>query len=173
MKLVIGFGNPGREFLWTRHNFGHLALDFYAKVYDLTWKSDRKLGADITRHGDTILAKSHTYYNEVGLTVRKILDFYKLDPATDLLIVCDDINLDFGTIRYRERGSDGGNNGLKSTTLHLGSDDYRRLRIGANSPLRAQIGDTDFVLGKFTDAERAELPTILREITPKLTDFAN
>ena len=92
------------------------------------------------------------------------MDFYKLQPQ-DFLTVCDDFNLPFGQIRFRERGSAGGNNGLKSVIAHFGTDDFPRLRLGSgNDNLRQRIGDVDFVLSKFTDAERGKLPEILREI---------
>lgn len=166
MKVIVGFGNPGSKYNFTRHNLGFLALDFYAKTHKLTWQNKPKFNAIVAKNdeNDTLFIKAQTYYNEVGQSVRAILDFYKLSPQ-DILVICDDFNLEFGKIRFRERGSAGGNNGLKSIIAHLGTEDFPRLRIGtANDDIRSKVGDTDFVLSRFSEQEYAELPTILREI---------
>ncbi len=166
MKVIVGFGNPGSKYNFTRHNLGFLALDFYAKTHKLTWQNKPKFNAIVTKNdeNDTLFIKAQTYYNEVGQSVRAVLDFYKLSPQ-DILVICDDFNLEFGKIRFRERGSAGGNNGLKSIIAHLGTEDFPRLRIGtANDDIRSKVGDTDFVLSRFSEQEYAELPTILREI---------
>ena len=166
MKIIVGFGNPGTKYNFTRHNLGFLALDFYAKTHKLTWQNKPKFNAIVAKNdeNDTLFIKAQTYYNEVGQSVRAILDFYKLSPQ-DILVICDDFNLEFGKIRFRERGSAGGNNGLKSIIAHLGTEDFPRLRIGtANDDIRSKVGDTDFVLSRFSEQEYAELPTILREI---------
>ena len=166
MKIIVGFGNPGSKYNFTRHNLGFLALDFYAKVHKLDWQKKPKFNALTIKDDehDLLLVKAQTYYNEVGQSIRAIMDFYKLKPQ-DILVICDDFNLEFGKIRFRERGSAGGNNGLKSLIFHLGTGDFPRLRVGtANDSLRSKIGDTDFVLSRFDDQEYAKLPQILREI---------
>jgi len=171
MRLVIGFGNPGGTYNWTRHNFGALALDFYAKVNQLQWKTDKKFNIDLIKTGDIIFAKSHLFYNEVGIVIRKLTDYYKIDTTHDLLIICDDINIDFGQLRFREHGSAGGNNGLKSTIQHLGHDDFQRLRLGTDNPSRTTLGDADFVLAKFTPEEKTQLPTILLDVNSQIDAF--
>lgn len=164
MKVIAGLGNPGNEYNFTRHNFGFLALDFYAKLRDFTWKEDKKYRVLYFKDGDTLFIKPQTFYNDVGQSFELIRNYYKLEPK-DFLIICDDFNLEFGQIRFRERGSAGGNNGLKSTISHFGTDDFPRLRLGTgNDNLRQRIGDIDFVLSKFTDKERGQLPQILTEI---------
>lgn len=166
MKIIVGFGNPGYKYNFTRHNFGFLALDFYAKVHQLEWQDKPKFNAIVTKdeEHDLLLVKAQTFYNDVGVSLRAIMDFYKLTPQ-DFLLICDDFNLPFGQIRYRERGSAGGNNGLKSAIAHLGTEDFPRLRLGTgNDELRNRIGDVDFVLTKFTPEEHAKLPEILSEI---------
>jgi PTH1 family peptidyl-tRNA hydrolase len=174
MKLIIGFGNPGRQYNFTRHNFGFLTLDFYAKIHNLTFKSEPKFLAEIARTESAIFAKPQTFYNNIGESVAKLINFYKLDPATDLLVVCDDFDLPFGTIRLREQGTSAGNNGLKSTSAHLKTAQFHRLRLGTNDPLlRGALGDTDFVLSKFTDEEREQLPKILKEAVEKIDHFTN
>lgn len=166
MKVIIGFGNPGSRYNWTRHNTGFLALDFYAKVHKLEWKDTPKFFCQSTKDkdNDLLLIKATTYYNEVGRAARAIMNYYKLKPS-DFLIVCDDFNLDFGKLRFREKGSAGGNNGLKSCIAELGTEDFPRLRIGtANDEVRKQVGDVDFVLSKFTPEEKEKLPNILGEV---------
>ena len=173
MKIIVGFGNPGSKYNFTRHNTGFLALDFYAKIHKLEWQNKPKFDALVTKdeERDILLVKPQTFYNEIGQSLRAILDFYKLSPQ-DFLIICDDFNLEFGKLRYRERGSTGGNNGLKSTVQHFGSEDFPRLRVGtANDTLRSHIGDTDFVLTRFTDSEYEKLPEILREIADFIAKY--
>lgn len=170
MKLIVGLGNPGTEYNFTRHNYGFLALDFYAKVKNLTWQKP-KFGALWLKDGDRIFVKPQDFYNNSGISTSAFLHFYKLAPQ-DLLVVCDDFDLEFGKLRYRERGSSGGNNGLKSISQHLKTDDFPRLRLGTSNPsVRQQVGDINFVLGHFTATEKEQLPVLLQQITAKIDDF--
>lgn len=172
MKLIVGFGNPGNMYNFTRHNTGFLALDFYAKIRGIEFEKGDKFDAKYFRVGDTFFIKPQTFYNDVGKSISGFKNFYKLKNE-DILVICDDFNLEFGKIRFREKGSSGGNNGLKSTIESLGADNFQRLRVGtANDTLRRKIGDTDFVLGKFTETEREKLPEILTEITKKIDEFS-
>ncbi len=172
MKLIVGFGNPGNMYNFTRHNTGFLALDFYAKIKGIEFEKGDKFDAKYFRVGDTFFIKPQTFYNDVGKSISGFKNFYKLKNE-DILVICDDFNLEFGKIRFREKGSSGGNNGLKSTIESLGADNFQRLRVGtANDALRRKIGDTDFVLGKFTETEREKLPEILTEITKKIDEFS-
>lgn len=172
MKLIVGFGNPGNMYNFTRHNTGFLALDFYAKIRGIEFEKGDKFDAKYFRVGDTFFIKPQTFYNDVGKSISGFKNFYKLKNE-DVLVICDDFNLEFGKIRLREKGSSGGNNGLKSTIESLGADNFQRLRVGtANDALRRKIGDTDFVLGKFTETEREKLPEILTEITKKIDEFS-
>lgn len=171
MRLIIGLGNPGTQYNFTRHNFGFLALDFYAKIHQLDWQKP-KFGAIWLKQGSTILVKPQTFYNESGQAVQAFANFYKVAPE-DILVVCDDFDLEFGTLRYREHGSSGGNNGLKSVTTHLGTDQFPRLRLGTNNlAVRQHVGDINFVLGHFTADEKARLPDLLAQISARLADFA-
>ena len=171
MKLVVGLGNPGARYNFTRHNFGFLALDFYFKVRKLEWKDKPKFGAMWGREGDTIFIKPQDYYNESGRAVQEFMRFYKI-PLDDILVVCDDFNLEFGKLRYREQGSAGGNNGLKSVMATLGTTEFKRLRVGTgNDELRGKMGDVDFVLSKFTAEEKLKLPEILGEVVEKIEEI--
>ena len=161
MKLIIGLGNPGAEYNFTRHNFGFLALDFLFKVKGLEWESREKFGAIYKKVGETIFMKPQGFYNTSGVPVRAMMNYYKIS-AEEILVVLDDFNLPFGEIRFREKGSAGGNNGLKSIIQELKTEEFPRLRLGTgNEELRRKIGDTDFVLGKFSAEEKAKLPEIL------------
>ena len=171
MKLVIGLGNPGNRYNFTRHNSGFLALDFYFKLRNLTWEAKPRYGASWGRRGDIIFIKPQDYYNESGRSTLEFMNFYKI-PTSDILVVCDDFNLEFGKLRYRAQGSAGGNNGLKSIISALGTDEFPRLRIGTgNDALRRQMGDMDFVLSKFTPEEKLRLPEILSEVASRIDEY--
>lgn len=170
MKLIVGLGNPGDEYNFTRHNFGFLALDFYAKVHGLSWEKPKK-HAIWLKNDDKVLLKPQTFYNDSGLAVQEALRFYKLTPA-DILVINDDFDLAFGQIRFRAKGSSGGNNGLKSIISHLGTEEFARLRLGTNnSDLRTKMGDIKFVLSRFSTEEKAVLPKILQDVTEIIQDF--
>ena len=172
MKLIVGLGNPESKYNFTRHNVGFLALDFYAKVKGMEWAE--KWGgvyAEITNGEKVILVKPQGYYNNSGEAVAAFARFYKLAPE-DILVICDDFNLEFGKLRLRHGGSAGGNNGLKSVAEKLATEAFLRLRIGtANDELRRKIGDTDFVLGKFSAEEKERFPEILREVVLRMDEF--
>lgn len=171
MKLIVGLGNPGNEYNFTRHNFGFLALDFYVTVHHLNWQKPKN-SALWLKDGDRIFLKPQTFYNDSGLAVANFARFYKVNPA-DILVICDDFDLIFGQIRYREHGSSGGNNGLKSIIQHLKTENFPRLRLGTNNPeVRQKIGDIDFVLGHFTASEKAALPALLQTICSRIDDFS-
>ena len=161
MKLVVGLGNPGARYNFTRHNVGFLALDYYFKRQRLEWNEKPKYGAVYAREGDVIFLKPQDYYNESGRAVREFEKYYKI-PVSEILIICDNFDLEFGKIRYRSTGVAGGNNGLKSIIAELGHHEFPRIRVGTgNDELRSKLGDTDFVLSKFTPEEKAALPEVL------------
>lgn len=171
MKLIVGLGNPGNQYNFTRHNSGFLALDFYFKTHGLNWESKPKFGAIYAREGDTFFIKPQDYYNESGRAVREFVKFYKIN-LSDILVVCDDFNLEFGKLRSRLVGSAGGNNGLKSVISELGTEEFSRLRIGTgNDELRRKVGDVDFVLSKYTPDEKAALPEVLGAVSARIDEF--
>ena len=171
MKLVVGLGNPGNKYNFTRHNVGFLALDFYFKVSGLKWNEKPKLGAIFGRKDDVLFIKPQNYYNESGEVVREYMRYYKI-PASDILVICDNFDLEFGKIRHRSAGAAGGNNGLKSIDKALNSPDYPRIRIGTeNDELRRKMGDIDFVLSRFSPEEKAKLPDVLSEVAGKIEEF--
>ncbi|MCL1930011.1 aminoacyl-tRNA hydrolase [Candidatus Saccharibacteria bacterium] len=172
-KIIIFLGNPGLKYRKTRHNIGFMVGDFWAREMTLKWKDQPKFGATtaetIIDGQKTILAKPQLYYNRTGEVVQKLCHFYKIS-VSDILVVCDDFNLDFGTLRLRQKGSDGGNNGLKSTIAAVGNG-FARLRIGTSNEKRAQMGDTDFVLAKLSREEQAKIPEIVKNAVDIVHDF--
>ncbi len=175
MKLIFAQGNPGLDYSKTRHNVGWHILDAYANKYNISFDVKTKLHAEIATisiDGEKILlVKPMTFYNETGRSARALIDFYKLDPAVDLLVVHDELSLPFGTLRIRDRGRDAGNNGIKSLNSHIG-DSYTRLRVGVWNELRDRIDDADFVLAKFTKDEHEILEqTIMPQAVTLLDDF--
>lgn len=170
MKLILAQGNPDTQYRQTRHNVGFSALDFYTTTHNLEFLPKPKFMADIaetTVNGEKVLfAKPTTYYNETGRAARALADFYKID-TTDILVVHDELALPFGTLRTREKGSDAGNNGIKSLNAHLG-ESYARIRVGTQNELLEKMGSHDFVLSKFS-AEEAE--KLQKDIFPKVVEI--
>lgn len=166
MKLIIGLGNPEKQYTDTRHNVGFAVLDEYARGNDLTFTRSGKFHGDIAEHGTgehkVLFLKPTTYYNLAGESARAVCDFYRI-PAQDVLIIHDDLALPLGTIRTRMGGSDGGNNGLKSLNSHLGTD-TNRARIGVWHEVHHGADKVSVVLGKFTREERE----LLRAQQPKI-----
>ena len=162
MKLITGLGNIGDKYCMTRHNTGFMVLDRWALTEGMTFKTESKLKAFITRYKyngeDIILAKPTTYMNLSGEAVRAIMDYYKID-VKDLLIIYDDIALDLGRIRYRANGSDGGHNGIKSIIKHTGTKDFARLKIGIGP--QPNIPSENYVLQNFPKEQLGELKDVL------------
>jgi peptidyl-tRNA hydrolase, PTH1 family len=174
MKLILAQGNPGPEYEKTRHNVGFLALDFYGGKSDLRFQQKPKFFselAEMTIGGEKVLfAKPTTFYNETGQAARSIVDFYKIDTS-DILVVHDELALPFGTLRTREKGSDAGNNGIKSLNSHLG-ENYARIRVGTWNEIAEKAGSFDFVLSKFSADEMQKLHSdVLPKIAEIIDDF--
>jgi PTH1 family peptidyl-tRNA hydrolase len=175
MKMVFGLGNPGREFIGTRHNVGYDTLAALASEHAQSFVLKDKFKAEIaeiTVSGEKlVLVRPVTFYNSAGESYRAVLDFYKFDPA-DTLVVHDELALPFGTVRVREGGSDAGNNGIKSVNTH-GGENSMRLRVGVSNDSRSIIGDTDFVLGKFTPDELTDFQSkVQATLYDLIHDFA-
>jgi len=155
MKVVIGLGNPGSRYAGTRHNVGYAVVDSLAqspRAGRFQSRFQAEVAELLEEPHKVLLVKPETFMNLSGRSVRQIVDFYHL-PIEDLLIVCDDINLPLGKLRFRSRGTHGGHNGLRDIQNHLGTTEYARLRIGVDAP---GLGDTiDHVLGRFRPTEQA------------------
>ncbi len=173
MKLILGLGNPGKQYERTRHNVGWWVLDHLADVWHLgSWKSE---GQALVTHGlvGTVkvrLVKPQTFMNLSGAVLTSHLKRPFWSPKSDLLVIVDDVAIPVGTYRLRPQGSAGGHNGLKSVEHHVGDRDYARMRIGIQpvDPER-RIGDlADYVLSPFGKTEREEILALM----PRLTDAA-
>jgi PTH1 family peptidyl-tRNA hydrolase len=161
VKLVVGLGNPGNQYAETRHNIGWMVLD---RVADRAGKSGRGRDRDASsvleiRTGglELVLAKPQTYMNDSGRAVRRLLQSYHV-PLVDLLVVADDFALPYGKLRFREAGTHGGHNGLRSIIAELNSEKFSRLRVGIGEPGR---GAVDHVLSRFSTDERARIAILL------------
>ena len=156
MFIIVGLGNPTKEYENTRHNVGFDVIDAIADKYNIsvTERKNRAFcGKGIIEGQKVILAKPQTYMNLSGESVRGLVDYYKVDEETELLIIFDDISLDVGQLRIRKKGSAGGHNGIKSIIQHLGSNVFQRIKVGVGEKPK-EYDLADYVLGHFTKAER-------------------
>ena len=160
MKLIVGLGNPGREYEKTRHNIGFMTIDKYASKYGVTISKSKFNGLYTElniKNEKVILLKPQSYINLSGEVIRKFVDFYKID-ISDILIINDDLDLPVGVYKLRQQGSSGGHNGLKNIELHLGTQEYKRIKIGISNN---KLMDTkDYVLGKLSDDEYKSLDNV-------------
>lgn len=168
MKLVVGLGNPGKDYQKTRHNIGFMVLD--SMVQD--WKLEKKFHALVHKNTDVLFIKPQTFMNNSGEAVQAVMQFYKIS-VPELLVVFDDKDLPLGTIRFRTKGSSGGHNGVQSIIDHIGNTQFNRFKVGI-APITedAKIDDTaDYVLGKFTREEAKQLPEIVDRVTKKIQEW--
>jgi peptidyl-tRNA hydrolase, PTH1 family len=163
VHLIVGLGNPGAEYVKTRHNAGFLLVEKLASQWNVDWTSERKFNARIARAGRNIgrilLCQPQTFMNLSGEAVGALVKFYQL-PLVRLLVAVDDADLPLGEIRLRARGSSGGHHGLDSVEQHLGSREFARLRIGIGRRDGARE-ITDYVLGKFNSDESILMGKVL------------
>ncbi|HYO44782.1 MAG TPA: aminoacyl-tRNA hydrolase, partial [Candidatus Limnocylindrales bacterium] len=161
MKLVVGLGNPGSQYAETRHNIGWMVLDRLADRHGRAGRGRQRDASSVielrTKGLELILAKPQLFMNESGVPVRKLLASNRV-PILEMLVIADDFALPFGKLRFRESGSHGGHNGLRSIIDELGTEKYARLRVGIGEPGRGAI---DHVLSKFAPDERTRLPILL------------
>ena len=175
MKLIVGLGNPGKEYRETRHNVGFMVADELARRHQLTWAMAPGQVPETfvaKRFGEPswLLAKPLTYMNRSGEAVAALARYYDIAPA-DLLIVVDEVALPFTRLRARARGSAGGHNGLKSVIAGLGSTDFPRLRLGVGRG-DARRDLADHVLAKFEKGEQADLETFIARAADAAEMFA-
>ena len=158
MYIIAGLGNPGKEYINTRHNVGFGALDSFASKYGIRVEEEKfkaLIGKGVVEGQKVILVKPLTYMNLSGEAVRAVCDYYKIDPEEELIVLYDDISLPVGQLRIRPKGSAGGHNGIKNIISHLGTEIFKRVKIGVGEkPARMDLAD--YVLGHFSP-EEAEL----------------
>ena len=169
--LIVGIGNVGTKYLKTRHNLGFEALDQISNFYESRFEKE-KLG-EISKFSikgrSVILLKPNTYVNLSGKSVRYWLNKEKIN-MNNLIIICDDINIPFGKIRIRSKGSDGGHNGLKSITEQLKTTNYNRLRFGIGSNFK-KINQSDYVLSEWSDSEKSKLLKLMPDVKDAVCSF--
>ena len=165
MYMIAGLGNPGKEYNNTRHNIGFAFIDALAQEYDIN-VMDVKLKA-LTGKGmiggqKVLLVKPLTFMNLSGESIAEIVNFYKLDPESEMLIIFDDISLAPGNIRVRKKGSAGGHNGIKSIISSVGTSNFMRIKVGVGE--KPQGWDlADHVLGRFSGEDRARVEEAIRD----------
>ena len=169
--LIIGLGNPGPEYAGTRHNIGAEILDAWLEAEDMAYAPVRHGLLARFQAGDKLilLLRPTTYMNLSGQALAYWMQEANV-PLERVLIVCDDLNLEFGQVRYRTKGGAGGHNGLKHIAQTLGHENYPRLRFGLGKDF-PQGGQVNFVLGKFTKAEQAKLPALKAKALEKIKAF--
>lgn len=159
MFIIVGLGNPTAEYAGTRHNVGFDVIDQIADKYNIS-VTERKhrafCGKGIIGGQKVILVKPQTYMNLSGESVRSVLDFYKVDVETELLVIFDDISLDVGQLRIRKKGSAGGHNGIKNIIQHLGTNVFHRIKVGVGEKPK-DYDLADYVLGHFSKGEKEQM----------------
>ncbi len=171
MKLIVGLGNPGGEYENTRHNIGFRMIDQFARTLgvSITKSKFNGLYADtVVNQEKVILLKPQSYINLSGEVIRKFIDFYKI-AIDDILIIHDDLDLPVGVYKIKQKGSSGGHNGLKNIELHLGTQNYKRIKIGISN--NKNINTKDYVLGKLSKDEEMTLQKMETIILSILDDY--
>ena len=168
MKMIVGLGNPGKEYEHTRHNVGFDVMSVLAEKLDVkasSWKAEHRAHTARAVIGTekVLLVKPQTFMNLSGEAVRELNDYYKLGGARDVIVISDDVALPVGSLRIRVKGSAGGHNGLKNIIQHLGSEDFIRVRVGVGGPSEDMVGH---VLGHFGKEDAA----VMKESCKKAAD---
>jgi peptidyl-tRNA hydrolase, PTH1 family len=172
VHIVVGLGNPGKRYAFTRHNIGFFVIDFICEKLNIPFsagKGDYYLGQGEINNTALLFIKPTTYMNNSGLIFKQLQEHFVVD-LDKLLIVYDDFHLPFGTLRFRRQGSDGGHNGMKSIIYNLETEMFARLKIGIGE----EFDDTvDHVLSNFTKSEQKKMQKILEETFMGITEWLN
>lgn len=170
MKLIVGLGNPGKEYRNTRHNVGFMVVDQY--LNKVTWKEkfEGLYCEKIINDEKIVFLKPQTFMNLSGISVKKAVDYYKLN-IEDILIIQDDLDIELGHYKLKRNSSSGGHNGINSIILSLNTDSFLRLKIGISKT--RLISTTDYVIGKFSSTEIETLNSLMDEFDDVITSFIN
>jgi PTH1 family peptidyl-tRNA hydrolase len=155
MKLIVGLGNPGKQYEQTRHNIGFEVIDAVSSQLAIPLNQSKfkgLYGMGVYKGEKVILLKPLTYMNLSGESIRAVMDYYQID-VEDLLVIYDDLDLPVGKVRLRQKGSPGGHNGIKSTVAHLGTQEFNRIRIGIDRP-QVEMSIPGYVLSRFHKNEQ-------------------
>lgn len=171
MKLIVGLGNPGKEYDNTRHNIGFMVLDEYARIKNLEFNKNKFDGLyldTIIKGEKVILLKPLKYMNLSGEVIKKYVDYFKIN-VSDILIIHDDMDLDIGTFKLRYKGGTAGHNGLKNIEKNLSTNEYKRIKVGISK--NKNIDTINYVLGKFNNDEKSNLDVVLKLLPNVIDDF--
>lgn len=158
IRCVAGLGNPGPEYVGTRHNIGFMVVDYFATRFGFAWDKSTQWDALTSEQNDLLLVKPMAFMNRSGYPLAAIAQFYKIEPG-QILVVLDDLALPLGRIRIRVGGGTGGHNGLESIIVQFATEEIPRLRLGIG-PARSQ-GSVDYVLGCFLEEEREQVKSAI------------
>ncbi len=175
MYIIVGLGNPERRYDGTRHNIGFSAITVLADTYGISMdiKKHRAVcGKGVIQGQKVLLAMPQTYMNLSGESVRELVDYYKIDPEEELIVVYDDINLAPGKLRIRPKGSAGGHNGIKNIIAHLGTQIFPRVRIGVGEKPKGW-DLADYVLGRFSGEEEPVIREALDKAAQACVEIMN
>lgn len=170
MKLVVGLGNPGSKYEKTRHNIGFEVINFLQKEMGILNEREKFQGLISEKNIDgekVLFLKPQTFMNLSGNSIIEVIQFYKIDPKKDLIVIYDDMDLPMGKIRVKEKGSSGGHNGIKSIISHVG-EEFLRVKCGIG---RGKDNTIDFVLGEFSKAEQDDLNNMIRNSSDCVQDM--
>lgn len=170
MILIVGLGNPGKQYNQTRHNIGFDVIDYMADKYNIDVNREKfkgLYGEGFIENKKVILLKPLTYMNLSGESIRELANFYKLE-SDEIIVVYDDISLDIGRIRIREKGSAGGHNGIKSIIQNLGGDKFPRVKVGVGQPKENLV---NHVLGKFSKEDREHVEKVIPVVSDAIVEI--
>jgi len=175
MYVIVGLGNPDKQYKHTRHNIGFDVLDAVADKYgiDVNEKKHKALvGKGVIEGNKVILAKPQTFMNLSGESVRALIDYYKIDETQELIVIYDDISLNVGQLRIRKKGSAGGHNGIKSIVLHVGHDVFKRIKMGVGEKPKG-YDLADYVLGRFSKQDRETIDQSIETAVKAIVTMMN
>ncbi|MDN4557899.1 aminoacyl-tRNA hydrolase [Clostridium perfringens] len=170
MILIVGLGNPGKKYEQTRHNIGFDVIDYMANKYNIDVNREKFkgiCGEGFIENKKVILLKPLTYMNLSGESIRELANFYKLEDD-EIIVVYDDISLDIGRLRIREKGSAGGHNGIKSIIQNLGGDKFPRVKVGVGQPKDNLV---NHVLGKFSKEDREHIEKVIPVVSDAIVEI--
>lgn len=168
MKLIVGLGNPGKKYADNRHNLGYMVADAFVRGRGLEWTKNGDLMCDLAKDGKLIVTRPQTFMNRSGDSIRSVANFYKVDPK-DILVINDDVDLEFGKMRLAFGGASAGHLGIESAIEGLGSADFNRLRIGVGRP---RVGEVEsFVLLDFSPEEKGKLPEVIKRAQEAIDSY--
>ncbi len=170
--LIVGLGNPGDKYQNTRHNAGFMALDALAQKFDLLWIKNKKLNCEMSKCLDFILAKPQTYMNNSGQAVQAIISYFKLKKE-DITIIHDEVDIELGKYKVSINSRPAGHNGVKSIIDHLGTKDFKRIRVGIKTEDLKKMPTERFVMQKFSKEELKSINNVIAEIVNEINNEKN